>query len=313
MLQRSLTAPRAAPSSLDSLIARMRELPALPGVALEALHLLHDEDYDVRAVAAVVSRDPVLAMRIVGMGNSPFFAIGMRTSCVKTSILRLGERGTRGAILSVAIMNVFPMLPAPLDVRRFWTFGLASAICARRLADDLDYPDRSAAYLGALVHRLGEVFLAVSFPKRFGAAWRVAKQERLNLDDALHKEFGVYPSELCACVLERWDLAPSVVQAVRECRAPETTSQQPILALVLWTAGWVVTELGLGLEPPENDRNVWSAGLTDHMHRELHELGYAKTLDYLLSNREFVQDVRQLGRLVAGRPSALTRARALLR
>ena len=246
--------PAESPSPVDLLVERMKGLPTLPDAALEALHLLDDPDYDVRSVAGVISRDPVLALRLVGMGNSPFFCMGMRTSCVKTSILRLGERETRGAILSVAIMNVFPRLPAPLDVRRFWTYGLASAVCGRRLAEDLGYPDLSAAYLGALVHRLGEAFLAVSFPKRFSAAWRRSRSQEVDLDEALYKDFDVYPSELCARVMESWGLPPHVIAGVRECRRPETAADEPLLALVLWTAGWVATELGLGLEPPEDAR-----------------------------------------------------------
>lgn len=295
---------------LDVLAARMRELPALPSVVLEALHLLDDEHYDVRAVARVVARDPVLALRIVSMGNSPFFSMGSRTSCVRTSLLRLGERDTRSTVLSVAIMNVFPALPAPLDVRRFWSFGLASAICARRLARDLGHPDQSAAYLGALVHRLGEAFLAVSFPRRFALAWRQARHERLAIDEALFKEFGVYPGELCARVLESWELDPCVVHAVRECRAPESAAREPMLALVLWTAGWLATELGLGLDRPSDERNLWAGELTPHMRRELHELGYAETRELLLSSGDFVAEVRRLGRLVAGRPSPIERARA---
>ena len=305
--------PAESPSPIDQLVERMKGLPTLPHAALEALHLLDDPNYDVRAVAAVISRDPVLALRVVGMGNSPFFCMGMRTSCIKTSILRLGEQETRGAILSVAIMNVLPRLPAPLDVRRFWTFGLASAICARRLAEDLGYRDLSGAYLGALVHRLGEAFLAVSFPKRFGAAWRQSRTEEVDLDEALYKEFDVYPGELCARALESWNLPPHVVVGVRECRRSESDAEQPMLALVLWTAGWVATELGLGLEPPEDERNVWKSGLSQHMRTELHELGYAKMLDYLLQCGDFVRDVGQLGRLVAGRPGPMARAFRRLR
>lgn len=308
----SMRVPEERPEALDALVEKMRELPALPDFALEGLHLLEDPNYDLRTVADCISRDPVLAMRIVGMGNSPFFAMGTRTSCVKTSILRLGERGTRVAILSVAIMNVFPRLPAPLDVRRFWTFGLASAICARQLSEDLDYPDSSAAYLGALVHRLGEAFLAVCYPKRFAVAWRQARREGVELEETLRSEFEVSPSELCARVLDSWNLPASVVEAVRECRHPETATREPLLSLVVWTAGWVATELGLGLESPEDERNVWGVDLGPHMRKELHELGYAKMLDYLLTGGDFVRDVRCLGRLVAGRPSPMTRARALL-
>ncbi len=211
---------RAAP--IDALVDQMRELPSLPEAALEALHLLEDPNYDVRAVAGAVSRDPVLAMRIVGMGNSPFFGMGMRTSCVKTAILRLGERETRSAILSVAIMTSFPTLPAPLDVQRFWTFGMASAICSRRLAEDLGYPDSSSAYLGALVHRLGDAFLAISFPRRFAEVWRDSRGAKGALEEALNE---MDPVDCEILVLRHYEQLTNV-EAAEELGLDESTASK---------------------------------------------------------------------------------------
>ena len=108
--------------------------------------------------------------------------------------------------------------------------------------------------------------------------------------------------------MESWGLPPHVIAGVRECRRPETAADEPLLALVLWTGGWVATELGLGLESPEDARNLWKSGLTEHMRTELHELGYAKMLEYLIQSGDFVREVRQLGRLVAGRPRPMVRA-----
>ena len=51
-------------SVIDALVERMRGLPTLPDVALEAVQMLDDPEYDVRRVAETVSRDPVLAMRV---------------------------------------------------------------------------------------------------------------------------------------------------------------------------------------------------------------------------------------------------------
>ena len=48
------------------------------------------------------------------------------------------------------------------------------------------------------------------------------------------------------------------------------------------------------------------------MRTELHELGYAKMLEYLLQSGDFVREVRQLGRLVAGRPRPMVRALRML-
>jgi HD-like signal output (HDOD) protein len=289
-----------ATSPLHQLICQMRRLPTLSEVPLRVLQLLEDPEFSLDEVAGWISRDPVLASRIVGMASSPLFGPGRRTSSVDAAVLQLGQLETRAAVLAIGVMSALPELPAPLSHDRFWAFALGSARCARQLADDLGYPGREEAYMGGLVHRLGEVFLAASFPERYTAAWHRACETGRDLDRCLLDEFGVSHTELCAHVLRDWGLPTEIASAVRDSPAPEESSETPILALILWTSTWLCREFGIGHRCPLSERHRWNDHLPESIEAELHELGYSSLVSFLLRRPDFAREMARLAGHLSG-------------
>ncbi|MFQ5698153.1 MAG: HDOD domain-containing protein [Myxococcota bacterium] len=274
---------------VERLLRGMRSLPTLPDVALDVVTQLEDPDFDLRRVAVRLERDGVLAARLVGMANSAFYGGCSEIVSVREAIVRLGARASRSTILSVAIMGSVPRLPEPLSARRFWVFGLGSAICARQIAPDLGYGDADRAYLGALVHRLGDAFLAMAEKNRYAAAWHASQRSGAALALSLEKEFGIAPTALAARVLREWGLPGELADAVEHCHAPDETDEAPELALLIWIAGRVARELGLGFDP------VASRESPAPLRRELELLGYDGLVRYLESQEDFTAQVRRLG------------------
>lgn len=289
-----------AASPLHQLLCQMRRLPALSEVSLRVLRILGDPDFSLDEVAEWISRDPELASRIVDMASSPIFGPGERTSSVDAAVLQLGQLETRAAVLAIGVMSALPELPAPLSHARFWAFALGSARCARQLADDLGYPGREDAYMAGLVQRLGEVFLAVSFPERYTAAWHCARQTGRDLDRCLLDEFQVSHTELCAHVLLEWGLPPEIASAVRDSPSPEESLDAPILSLVLWTSTWLCREFGIGHQSPLSERHRWHDHLPESIEAELYELGYASLVSFLLRRPGFACEMTRLAGHLCG-------------
>ena len=99
-------------------------------------------------------------------------------------------RETRNLVLTAAVIDVLDPKSCPLDLREFWKLGLASAISARRIARDVRYGMVDQAYLGALVHSMGEAVLAVFYPDRFLKAIDEARDQGCSLVESVWAEFG---------------------------------------------------------------------------------------------------------------------------
>src|SRR5262245_26663867 len=105
--------------NVDRLLRDMECLPTLPTVATAALAELDRADCDIAEVASLVSLDPVIAARILRLSNSAFFGMEQKAETVEAAIARLGTRECRGLIVTVALMDSFPSLPAPQNAKVF--------------------------------------------------------------------------------------------------------------------------------------------------------------------------------------------------
>jgi HD-like signal output (HDOD) protein len=92
-------------------------------------------------------------------------------------------------------------LPHRVDPARFWSFALATGVCARTLARDLGYTDPERALRAGLLHRLGVLLVAGAQPERFARALELAEATHIETDEALECEFGTPHPELCARAL----------------------------------------------------------------------------------------------------------------
>jgi len=253
----------SAPTShnFDRLVREIERFPTLPNVATRALEELERAECDFDEVASLISLDPVLAGRVLRLANSAYFGAVQRAAGVNAALCRLGIRECRALILTVALMDALPELPAPHNAKVFWTLSLASALVAQRMAQDIGYEPPERAYLAGLVHLLGEALLAIQFTDRFIASIEVGKRDGLPLAVSLAEEFGCDHAGLSAHILERWSFPADVVEAVRCQFVPEACRNAKLLACLIVASDGICRDFGLGLEDATYGRRSWLSKL----------------------------------------------------
>jgi HD-like signal output (HDOD) protein len=244
---------------LEALLGQIENLPTLPDVHLRIVRQLDHLDCDLRRVAELIALDAVLSGRVIRMANSAVFGSAGRADSLKEAIQRLGTRDTRNVVMTAAIMDVLASRSSELDPREFWSLGLASALCARHLARDLGFKPVEQAYLGGLVHLLGEAVLALHRPERFARALEDARAHGRAAVESLWVEFGFTPAALCARLLENWNFPHAIVEAVEYQLTPSEAPNQPLLAWILLVADRMARELGFGTPDPGAAARSWVA------------------------------------------------------
>jgi len=157
-------------TSVERFFESLPTLPVIPEVALRAQQMLDDPDVHLGKLADVLSLDPVLAVRVSRVANSPLYGARSCTMSLRQAVQHLGIPETRRIVMTVAVMNALPELPPPMTMHVFWRLGLGTALVGRQLAEDIKYPRPEQAYLAGLVHTLGEATLALNRPAEFGRA-----------------------------------------------------------------------------------------------------------------------------------------------
>lgn len=272
--------------ALEELVKQIDQYPTLPDVAIRVERELANEDCGLDRIGAMIELDPALASRIMKLANSAIFGSAQPTDSVTTAILRLGTREVRNAVLTVAVMQALPALPAPYDLRSFWTLGLASGIVCRRLAKDLGYPNPEEAYLAGLVHLMGSAFLAVSFTPRFQRAVETAWADGVLVDGSIAEEFGCHASVVGARLLEEWNFPSSIVEAVRHQLTPDCAGDAEFLASLVFAADRICRDLDLDVEDPAHSQDAWITEIPDGLKTRIESSGYPDITFYLIELKD---------------------------
>ena len=202
----ALKSPASLPE--DALRARLDSpdvaIPMLPDFAHRVIDMVSDEDVSVAQLASVVSKDQVLASRLLGLANSAYFAAMSEISTVQEAIVRMGTAAVRNLVVTVCFYsrmqdrNVYGERGKPL-----LEHGIGTAYMARLVAEWAD-TDEEEAFMYGLLHDIGKLVI-------LKAAYDVRRQVGTPIpEDVLDEVMREMHPHVGAVVLRRWRL-PSML------------------------------------------------------------------------------------------------------
>jgi len=94
----------ASAEELIQRILKCRNLPMIPGISVQVLHLTQDPTVDVKGVADVMGRDPILAARVLKAANR---LTPREVSSLNQAVVLLGMRAVSTLALGVSLSATF--------------------------------------------------------------------------------------------------------------------------------------------------------------------------------------------------------------
>ncbi|MDQ1265992.1 MAG: hypothetical protein QG635_1144, partial [Bacteroidota bacterium] len=128
------------PSIIDKIVD-FKELATLPAVPKRVLDMLKNEDINVRDIARVIERDPVLAFKVLKVVNSPVFASPYRITSIHQAIMLMGFSRLTNIVLSVSIFSRFWFSKNKGIERlmnKFWWHSSSTGIVAKSVNSKLN-------------------------------------------------------------------------------------------------------------------------------------------------------------------------------
>jgi HD-like signal output (HDOD) protein len=142
---------------VDALTHDRLTLPTLPEVALRIGDMSRREDVSIPQLAAELSKDAAMSVRLLRVANSALSQPGRRIENLAQAITRLGLQMTRLLVTGLAVEHLFvsrsPFLQQRL--RQSWTRSVEVAALAQVLARHCTLLKPELAMLAGLVHEVG--------------------------------------------------------------------------------------------------------------------------------------------------------------
>jgi len=199
----------------DFLEAESR-IPVLPDVVLRMEEVLHDPDFSLDQLVAVIKQDPVVTAKLLQLVNSSAFPKDYAIGDLSRAVTYLGIRQVRELVLFLCAREIFSASKQCSDAavqvaKQSFRCSKLAGLVAKTVAPGLE----KEAATAALLQDIGKLVLFTpAFCDTYLAA--LAKDQQYGVlggeveDD--EAAFGISHSELGSCLLLWWDMPFVIVE-----------------------------------------------------------------------------------------------------
>jgi putative nucleotidyltransferase with HDIG domain len=225
-MAQSLTAQNTARLGKGDIQAQLVRCPSIPslGSINKALQgLLGTEQRYTAQIAEIIRRDPSLTSRLLRLVNSVYFGLASPVNSIEEAVFYLGVRQIRQLAMVTPVIEDFQRLTRQCKFpwREFWQHCIGTALVTREVMANVPGTTEDADYVAGLVHDIGKIVMAWSFPEHFAEIHRQAPAADRPLSVIEEAVLGINHSELGALYLERHRLPELLVCAARYHHAPQ--------------------------------------------------------------------------------------------
>jgi HD-like signal output (HDOD) protein len=208
------------------------DLPSFPDIALRVRKVLADEEVTQEQVVRIVGSEPALAARLMQIANSAALNFtGKPIQDLRTAINRMGHNMVRSAAIAFAMSQLKKVdslkgLEKPLD--DLWKSSAAVAAMSHAVAKRYSKVNPDTGMLAGLLHGIGKLYILT----------RSSKHPALFADQATYNQIvRDWHSPVAKALLENWDMAEEIVNAVSDYEDMERAHSGPVDLTDVLTVG----------------------------------------------------------------------------
>jgi putative nucleotidyltransferase with HDIG domain len=183
-------------------------LPPIPAVMTELLQALGNKDIELKALANIISKDPMMSMNVLKVSNSAFYRLPNKVATVEHAVKLLGIKEITGICIACGAYQSLkpPREVVTFDLDDFWRHSVATGIVSRRLCQELEILDSNVLYFLGLLHDVGKVVLDRFAHDLYKNAVQVARDESITIQEAEKRIIGESHDAVGSWLMEKWRL-----------------------------------------------------------------------------------------------------------
>ncbi|WP_445231571.1 HDOD domain-containing protein [Duganella rhizosphaerae] len=206
----------------------------MPQILIKLIEHLQADDAGMPELAALIAKDAAMTSKILTVANSSAYHRNARVVGLEQSLVSLGTDMIKTLVISESVFQTFNSFPhsSSTDLRGFWKGSLTTAVIARDIAKQMEYPHVEEAYLAGLLHNVGRLALLATAPKEY--AFNFMARDDEDLCAVEQRTLQITHSEAGAWLIERWHLDSFLADSVLYHHEPisRLESAHPLIRVV---------------------------------------------------------------------------------
>jgi diguanylate cyclase (GGDEF)-like protein len=213
--------PMSHPVILENL-QRLDNLPTLPGIAMKILEAVRSEEASLDEIADILSKDPPLTVKILGLINSAFYGLPTKVTSISHAVKLLGLNTVKKVALSFSLVrNSSKSKEGPFDYEAFWRNSLLSAVSCRLIAEKILPGWEEDAFTLGLLQDIGMLAFNEALPKQYILVIKERQKTHCDYYQAEKQILGFTHMELGGALIQKWGLPDYFYEPVQRHHLPE--------------------------------------------------------------------------------------------
>jgi len=203
-------------TALEQIVSRAGELPAIPGIVSEVMHLTADPNVSISDVSKLIERDPVMTSRLLKLSNSAYYGMRQVVGTLKLALVILGVREVRNIVVGISALEVLRDEDTEflLGERGLWAHSVLVGGIAKKLAADLQLSLQGEDFIAGLLHDIGKLLLWKQLGSEYKELYERVEEEELCLYTAEEEAFGFNHADVGGALATSWNLPVSLISAL---------------------------------------------------------------------------------------------------
>lgn len=188
------------------------KIVTIPTVVSRITAMINTGTVSTAEISEEIGKDQVLAAKILKLVNSGFYGFRQPITTITHAMVLLGLDVVKTLVLTASVLDIIDAMNEHME--GLWEHSLGTARAANALAERLQAPNPEEIALAGLLHDIGKVIIAQTFPaeqKRISEV--VARKDCLQID-AEQEVLGVTHPEVGMWLLKKWSLPPKMVYPI---------------------------------------------------------------------------------------------------
>lgn len=238
---------RLSREKIEAELKNCARLPSLSSVSDALRELLQADHRYTTQVAEVIRRDPSLTARLLRLVNSVYYGLTTSVNSIEEAVFYLGVHQIRQLSMVTPIIEDLQKLTGNTRFpwRSFWQHCIGTAILTREILG-ADRSQDEVDYVAGLIHDVGIIAMAASFPLHFREIHRIRPHSNLSLIRLEREVLGMDHAEMGGLYLWNHHLPEVMVQTARWHHEPQKAQSNHVIVAAVQIADLLVQHAGIG-------------------------------------------------------------------
>jgi len=222
-------------------LREIKSLPTLPGIVAKLGKMAEDPDTTTEQMGRVISKDYILASKLLKLVNSAFYGFPQRISSLNSAIILLGFNVIKSLIISASIFEVMEAQDVEL-----WEHSLGCAVVCSVLARHLGVKDPEEISTAGLIHDIGKVAIKMELPKEYEMITDLSQEKKISRLEAEREILGLDHAEVGSWLAKSWNLPNKLVEPIACHHDPQLARKEQVASAIVHFADIIIRGLGYG-------------------------------------------------------------------